>query len=91
MTATRDRVSPSVRASVSPDGLVLLDIQSGAVLASNHIGGRIWQLLTEHRTRAEIASGIAAEYDVGLDRAENDVASFINMLAARGLVTHESY
>ncbi len=38
---TRFHVSQHVRASISGDGLVLLDVQGGFVLASNPIGARI--------------------------------------------------
>src|SRR5207247_3060676 len=43
MNADRFRASPAVRASVSTDGLVLLDVEGGLVLASNPVGARIWQ------------------------------------------------
>lgn len=89
MNAERLRVSPSVRASISVDGLVLLDVQGGMLLASNPIGARVWQLLEERRTRVEIAGHLAADYNVSFERAERDVASFIAELAARGLVTED--
>lgn len=89
MTARRLRVSPSVRASISPDGLVLLDVAGGLLLASNPIGARVWELLEEQRSRAEIAGHLAADYDISFERAERDVAAFIADLAARGLVIED--
>ncbi len=90
MNAYRLRVSPSVRASISPDGLVLLDVQGGMLLASNPIGARVWQLLEEQRSRAEIVGYLAADYDVSFERAERDVNAFIADLAARGLVIEDT-
>ena len=84
-----DRFRPSalVKASISDDGLVLLDIAGGLVLSSNAIGARIWQLLEERHARAEIATQLAEEYTIPLERARQDVAAFVAALIARGLVT----
>jgi hypothetical protein len=87
---TRFRVSAAVRASISADGLVLLDIRGGLVLASNSVGGRIWQLIEQRRTRSEIASVLTEDYDIPLERADRDVVAFLSALAAHGLVTEES-
>jgi hypothetical protein len=90
MDQTRFRVSAAVRASISGDGLVLLDIHGGLVLASNAVGGRIWQLIEERRTRPEIARQLTEDYDVPLERAQCDVVAFVTALSARGLVTEEA-
>jgi coenzyme PQQ synthesis protein D (PqqD) len=83
------RPSPAVRASLSEDGLVLLDIDGGFVLTSNQVGARIWQLVDERRTLPDIARQVSADYGVPLDRAQQDVENFVAALLARGLVTEE--
>jgi hypothetical protein len=85
------RVGPSalVRASASPDGLVLLDVRGGVILASNTIGARIWTLIEQQCSVAEIARQLVADYDVPAARAEQDVAVFVTSLAERGLITVE--
>ena len=83
------RVSPTTRASISGDGLVLLDVDCGLVLAANPIGARIWQLLEERRPLDDIARHLAGEYDVAVERARTDVHAFVATLVARGLVTRE--
>ena len=55
------RPAPTVRASISDDGLVLLDLAGGLVLSSNVVGGRIWQLIEQRRTPEEIARQLAVE------------------------------
>ena len=90
MHDTRFRPSPTVRASISSDGLVLLDLDGGLVLSSNVVGGRIWQLIEQQRTPHEIARQLAAEYSIADDHARQDVAAFVAALAARGLVTRET-
>ena len=89
MNADRFRASPAVRASVSTDGLVLLDVEGGLVLASNPVGARIWQLIEQQHTRSEIARQLVEDYDIPADRADRDVVAFVAALAARGLVTEE--
>jgi hypothetical protein len=78
--------SPAVKASISSDGLVLLDVTGGLVLSSNDVGARIWQLIEQRRAQAEIARALAGEYAIPLDRASRDVATFVAALVARGLV-----
>lgn len=75
-----------MKASISGDGLVLLDVRGGLVLSSNVVGARIWQLLEQRHPRADIARRLADEYAIPLDRAERDVAGFVAALVARGLV-----
>jgi Coenzyme PQQ synthesis protein D (PqqD) len=85
----RVRVSPLVRGSISSDGLVLLDVRDGAVLASNVVGARIWRLIEEHGDTRAIARSIAAEFEIDLDRASRDVDAFVAALCARGIISTE--
>jgi hypothetical protein len=87
--SARLRPSPAVRASISSDGLVLLDIRGGILLASNPIGACIWRLVEQQQTVAEIVSQLVAHYHVQATLVERDVAAFLNALAQRGLVTLE--
>ena len=89
MPIDRVRVSPLVRGSINSDGLVLLDLQGGVVLASNVVGACIWQLIEERRDTPEIARRVAAEFGVDRDRAARDVDAFIAALFSRGLVSRE--
>jgi hypothetical protein len=86
MQQDRLRPSPSVKASLSADGLVLLDVDGGLVLSSNPVGARIWQLIEQQCTPGEITRQLVEEYDVPEDRARGDVATFIAALISRGLL-----
>ena len=86
---TNFHISEAVRASISDDGLVLLDVHGGVVLASNSIGARIWQLLESRLDCLEIAGRLAGDYDVPIERTQHDVAAFLTALEAQGLVTAE--
>ena len=78
-----------MKASVSGDGLVLLDVTGGLVLSSNPVGARIWQLLEQRHACTDIARRLAGEYAIPFERAERDVAAFVAALIARGLVAAE--
>ena len=86
MEQERFRPSRAVRASISGDGLILLDVDGGMVLSSNAVGARIWQLIERQHTTGEIARQLADDYVVPLDRALRDVQTFVADLLARGLV-----
>ena len=83
------RLSPTVRASRSTDGLVLLDVRGGCVLTSNVVGARIWELLEQRWTSVAIGSQLAVEYGIPADRAMADVAAFVASLVQRGLAEQE--
>ncbi len=89
MQSDRFRTSPAARASVSADGLVLLDVERGLVLASNPIGARIWELIVQQRTSPEIARQLALDCDIPIERARGDVDAFIEALAMRGLLIED--
>jgi hypothetical protein len=74
---------------MSADGLVLLDVKGGMVLASNAVGARIWQLMEEGRSRDEMSRRLAQDYGVPLDRARQDVEAFLSSLVSRGLASRQ--
>jgi len=86
---TRLRPSLAVRASVSSDGLILLDVDGGLVLSANAVGARIWQLIEQQRTHDEIAQQLVDDYAVPVERARLDVNAFVTDLIARRLVSEE--
>lgn len=75
-----------VRANVTADGLVLLDIEGGAIFSANRVGARIWELLESGQAEADIAQRVAEEFEVPLGRVEQDLQEFIAALKARALV-----
>jgi hypothetical protein len=83
------RVSHSVRAATSEDGLILLDVAAGVLFAANPVGARIWQLLEQRCSCEEIVRQLTLDYEVTHERAHTDVAAFVDALRSRGLVTGE--
>lgn len=80
------RPASHVRADVSDDGLILMDIRSGQIFSANPIGARIWSGLERGQSLPAIVQGIIA--DTGVDAAvvERDAAAFVKTLEDRALV-----
>jgi hypothetical protein len=80
---------PHVRATVTNDGLIVLDIRTGQIFSANRVGARIWSAIEEGLAMPAIVERIAA--DTGADPVvvERDTSDFVDTLRARSLVTGE--
>lgn len=50
----------------------ILNLKDGKYYALDKVGARIWMLIQQPRTVNEVSDAIVNEYDVELDRCEND-------------------
>lgn len=66
---------------------VMLDLAQGTYFGLDPVGARIWQLLAEGKTLAEVCDAMMTEYDVTRDDIERDVARLAEELADRGLIS----
>ena len=64
----------------------ILNMKNSVYYGLDPVGSRIWQLLQQPRSIAEIRDVIASEYDVSADRAESDLRELIGKLLSEGLV-----
>jgi len=71
------------------DECVMLDMASGYYFGLDPVGARIWQLLSETSSFAEIVERLAQEYDVAPEQAESDLVRFVEELKANGLLSVE--
>jgi len=87
----RARVSilPHVRVSLGSDGAVLLDLDRGAYLSLNKVGGRIWGRLADGAAPGTIASELATSCRVDEQRVRADVERFLAEVQEKGLVRIE--
>jgi Coenzyme PQQ synthesis protein D (PqqD) len=65
---------------------VILDLAAGAYFGLDPVGARIWQLMGEGRTLAEISETMLDEYEVERAQLEADVLRLTGELLERGLV-----
>lgn len=57
-----------------------------SIYSFNGTGTLIWKLLDSPKTIAQLAEGVAQEYEVDAAQAESDVASFVSEMKSVGLV-----
>lgn len=80
-----------VRASVTNDGLVVLDIDKGEIFSANVIAARIWQgLVVDGKERRAVVESIVTEWGAAQESVEKDLDAFVETLVARQLVSDVS-
>ena len=67
--------------------VVILDLASGTYFGLDPVGARIWALMGEGRTLAEICATMLEEYEVERAQLEADVLRLAAELLERGLAT----
>ena len=82
IVTSKDVLSRQVRGET-----VLLDLKTENYFGLTGVGARVWQLLSEGKTRAEIRATLASEYGVSEDRVDSDLDRFVGDLESAGLVT----
>ena len=65
---------------------VILDLSSGTYYGLDPVGARIWQLMTEGQTLAQVCETMLAEYEVSREDIERDVLALVQTLADKQLV-----
>ena len=65
---------------------VILGLSAGRYYGLDAIGSRVWQLIQEPKSIAEIVRTIVAEYEVEPARCEADLLALVQKLADAGLV-----
>jgi hypothetical protein len=68
---------------------IVLTPQNSKIHSFNETGSRIWELLAEEPTVAEIVAQIRGEFEVSEEQAQTDVIAFLEELAAKDIVTFE--
>jgi hypothetical protein len=89
MTISSTSVLAAVKHQVScdlADEVVILDMQDGIYYGLNAVGARIWSLLEEPRSVAEIHQTLLDEYEIDPEVCETQLMTLLTELAANGLV-----
>ena len=80
-------VHPSVLCRQLSGETVLLNLESGIYYGLDPVGTRVWQLLLQGQTIADICGTMIDEYDVAPDVLRDDVLRLVGELCERGIVT----
>lgn len=65
---------------------VILDVRSGVYYGLNEVGARIWNLIQQPKTIAEVADAIAQEYEVEKSQCEQEIMALLTELSASKLI-----
>jgi hypothetical protein len=84
------KVAKGVRETVNQDGAVLLDIDQGLCFSLNPIGMRIWEMVKDGRSPAEIADALQQEYRLPHSQLVGDVSDFLKQLEEMRLIGEKS-
>ncbi|HEX5417399.1 MAG TPA: PqqD family protein [Chloroflexota bacterium] len=80
VVATSDQVSCDLEGET-----IILGLKDGVYYGLNPVGTRVWQLVQEPRTIAEIRATLLTEYDVDPDRCLDELLALVLDLAENGL------
>ena len=83
-----DRVTipTQVMARQVGDETVILNLASGTYFGLDPVGSRVWQLIAENRTLAQVCDLMMAEYDVARETIEADILGIMDNLSTQGLI-----
>jgi hypothetical protein len=82
----RARIPQEVLARQVGEETVMLDLAQGAYYGLDPVGARMWQLLAEGKTLAEVCDAIIAEYEASRDTIEGDLLTLVDDLMKQGLI-----
>ena len=82
-------ISPQAVARQVGNETVILHLGNGTYFGLDPVGARIWQLMGEGKTLAEICEVMLDEYDVSREDVERDALSLAQNLAAQKLIDIE--
>jgi len=83
-------IAPDVKASLHPDGVVLIHLGKGTVFSANRVGAMIWNGATEGRSLNQVAASISAEFHIPPQTVQEDATEFLAQLAAEGLLVSDA-
>jgi hypothetical protein len=83
--ASKDQVSCELG-----EETVILQLKAGHYYGMDPVGSRIWQLIQEPKTTAQIITVLTAEYEVDPNTCQNDVSDYLKALLDNGLVEIQS-
>ena len=83
----RFAINPNVAVRQVGEETVILDLTSGTYLGLDPVGARIWQLMGEGKTLAEICSVMLDEYEVSRADLERDTMNVVEELLAQELIS----
>ena len=85
--SSRFAIEPSVVVRNLGEEMVILNLVSGTYFGLDPVGARIWELIGEDKTLAEVCEVILEEYDVSREALERDTLKLVEDLLAKELIS----
>ena len=79
-------VPPDLRWSTHENGLVVMNLTTGAIFTSNKVGVLIWARILNRETPQEIGISLSAEFGIPKEQAQRDTARFVAELYRNNLL-----
>ncbi len=86
---THYRRNPDLQAVEMDGELVMMGQAQGEYFSLRNVAASIWHHLSEPHSVDDLATLVAAEYDVNVEHCRDDVAGFVAELLAHRMVTRE--
>lgn len=83
------RLSEHLAWRIIEDEAFVLDVERRRVHRFNPVGAVIWEQLDQGKSQAEIVQTLMGLYNVDKETVEKDVRTFIEKIAAAGLLVAE--
>jgi hypothetical protein len=81
VVATKDQVSCPLG-----DDIVILDVKAGLYFSLDNVGARVWQLIQEPTSVADLGNAILETFEVSPEVCERDLLALLRDLASRNLI-----
>lgn len=78
--------SPDVVSRRLGDEIVLVHLKTNRIFSLSPTGARLWELLSEGRSRPEIEQQLQHEYDVSQETVSAEIDSLVTTLEGEALV-----
>lgn len=83
------RPNPDVLTRRVGEEVVLVHMGRNEIFCLNRTGGRLWELLSEGRTRSEAVEQLTTEFDVSQETVEQEASRLMAMLERERLLEVE--
>jgi|SRR3954462_7254796 hypothetical protein len=82
----RFRVVRDIASRDIPEGLMLVDLTTGAAFKLNRVGALVWKRLDGATDVAAIVADLDKQYDIGVEALSRDVQALVEDLRKQGLI-----
>ena len=81
IVVSKDQVSCDLQGEAA-----ILNLQNGVYYGLDPVGARVWNLIQQSKTFAEVRQAVLQEYEVEPDRLDSDLRELLDQLKEQGLI-----